>query len=221
MFVLSLGKSLLMLPLLLLDFFATSPRIPAHCGFVYRFGSNCQLHLCLYFLPSLTRWNCFLRTRCAPRGWMLNPRGQWWSFEIGCFASHPWRKFPESILVFISLPIFLFRSPRQFTLKPGLKVSRLNVTVSQADHYYSLHSRMVLMLWLLISISISPRKTALTVSLSMMWISNNPLSPSPTGELLRNFFFLGKCFKDNCILFIYLFIFADLPPPTWHWAPWF
>lgn len=61
------------------------------------------------------------------------------------------------------------------------------------------------MLCLLISISISPRKTALTVSLSLTWIWNNLLSPSPTGELLRNFF-LRKCFKDNRMFFLSFFL---------------
>lgn len=103
MFVLSLGKSLLMLSSpLLLDFFATSPPPQGyqHTVFVYRFGSNCQFHLCLYFLTSPRRWNSFLRIRGAPPGWMMNPRGQWWSFEIGCFASHPWRNFSRKHFCF-------------------------------------------------------------------------------------------------------------------------
>lgn len=153
--------------LLLLDLFChpptpTSPRIPAHCVFVFRSGSNCQFPPVCVSCPVQRAGT--VSSGHEAEGWTPGGSG---GVLKSCFASHPRRNFPESIFVFRSLPIFLLRSPRQFTLKPGLQVSRPNVAVSQADHYYSLHSWMVLMLWLLISISISPRKTALTVSLSV------------------------------------------------------
>lgn len=73
---------------------------------------------------------------------------------------------------------------------------------------------MVLMLWLLISISILPRKTALTVSLSMTWISNNPLSPSPTGELLRNFSFFKESALKTTVYFLFIYLFCRLTPTS-------
>lgn len=74
------------------------------------------------------------------------------------------------------------------------------------------------MLWLLISISILRRKTALTVSLSLTWISNIAFTPSPPGELWQSLFFLTKHVSAmtvfNIYLFIYLFV-ACIISLTW------
>lgn len=66
------------------------------------------------------------------------------------------------------------------------------------------------MLWMLISISISQRKTAPTVSLNLTWISNNPLNPSSTfPELFSFFFFKENALKKTVYVFLFLYFLCD------------